>query len=187
MRTKRRGARRSARTPPPPQPRWPCSSTTACGSTALCARSDRASKSGSDGEVLDVVADGGDRWLWSGHVAGERVAIGLERAPHALVMSWRGVEARVRVRSPRVADLTELMPESALADGGKVVRCPMPGLVVSLAVAAGDQVEDGQPLAVIEAMKMENVIRAERSGKVKAVHVGEGASLAVDAVILEFE
>ena len=142
---------------------------------------------GFDGEVLDVVADGGDRWLWSGHVAGERVAIGLERASHALVMSWRGVEARVRVRSPRVADLTELMPESALADGGKVVRCPMPGLVVSLAVAAGDQVEDGQPLAVIEAMKMENVIRAERSGKVKAVHVGEGASLAVDAVILEFE
>ncbi len=63
----------------------------------------------------------------------------------------------------------------------------MPGLVVSLSVAKGDQVDDGQPLAVIEAMKMENVIRAERSGTVKDVYVEEGASLAVDAVILEFE
>ncbi|WP_108659005.1 acetyl-CoA carboxylase biotin carboxylase subunit [Acuticoccus kandeliae] len=137
---------------------------------------------------FDVVPDEtGSQRVWSGHVGGTPVVMGLHRNAKHTALTWRGMRAGVKVRRPRVADLTALMPEVSAADGGKKVLCPMPGLVVSLSVKAGDSVEDGQPLAVIEAMKMENVIRAERSGKVKAVHVSEGASLAVDTVILEFE
>jgi propionyl-CoA carboxylase alpha chain len=72
-------------------------------------------------------------------------------------------------------------------DLSKFLLCPMPGLLVSLNVGAGDKVEAGQPLAVIEAMKMENILRAEKAGTVKSVSAKPGDSLAVDAVILEME
>ena len=78
------------------------------------------------------------------------------------------------------------MPPRVVADGGKAVRCPMPGQVVSIAVVEGQEVKAGEALAVVEAMKMENVLRAERDGVVKRIHVRPGDSLAVDAVILEF-
>ena len=78
------------------------------------------------------------------------------------------------------------MPAKKVADSGKAVRCPMPGLVVSIAVAEGQEVKAGETLAVVEAMKMENVLRAERDGVVKTIKVKPGDSLAVDAVILEF-
>jgi propionyl-CoA carboxylase alpha chain len=74
----------------------------------------------------------------------------------------------------------------ATADSGKAVRCPMPGLVVSIAVSEGQEVKAGETLAVVEAMKMENVLRAERDGVVKAIKAKPGDSLAVDAVIMEF-
>ena len=78
------------------------------------------------------------------------------------------------------------MPAKKLSDSGKAVRCPMPGLVVSIAVAEGQEVKAGETLAVVEAMKMENVLRAERDGIVKKIRVKPGDSLAVDAVIMEF-
>ena len=78
------------------------------------------------------------------------------------------------------------MPEKAAADTGKKLLCPMPGLVVQIAVTRGQEVKAGETLAIVEAMKMENVLRAERDGMVKAVNAKEGDSLAVDAVILEF-
>jgi propionyl-CoA carboxylase alpha chain len=78
------------------------------------------------------------------------------------------------------------MPVKAQSDSGKAVRCPMPGMVISIAVAPGQEVKAGETLAVVEAMKMENVLRAERDGIVKSVHVKPGDSLAVDAIILEF-
>ena len=78
------------------------------------------------------------------------------------------------------------MPVKKAADTGKQVRCPMPGLVVSIAVAAGQEVMAGETLAVVEAMKMENVLRAERDATVKSIKVKPGDSLAVDAVIIEF-
>ena len=78
------------------------------------------------------------------------------------------------------------MPCEKVADSGKALRCPMPGLVVSIAVAEGQEVKAGETLAVVEAMKMENVLRAERDGIVKTIHAKPGDSLAVDAVILEF-
>ncbi|RAH97015.1 acetyl/propionyl-CoA carboxylase subunit alpha [Acuticoccus sediminis] len=140
-----------------------------------------------DGKTHRVVRERCGLGVWRGTVDGELVSMGLDETPHDFGLTYRGRRLRAKVRRPRVADLQAYMPEISAADTAKKVLCPMPGLVVSLNVAQGDQVEDGQPLAVIEAMKMENVIRAERSGKVKAVHVAEGASLAVDAVILEFE
>jgi propionyl-CoA carboxylase alpha chain len=78
------------------------------------------------------------------------------------------------------------MPEKKVADSGKAVCCPMPGLVVSIAVREGQEVKAGETLAVVEAMKMENVLRAERDGVVKAIKAKPGDSLAVDAVIMEF-
>jgi propionyl-CoA carboxylase alpha chain len=78
------------------------------------------------------------------------------------------------------------MPVKKAADTGKSLLCPMPGLVVSIAVSEGQEVKAGETLAVVEAMKMENVLRAERDGTVKKIHANKGDSLAVDAVIMEF-
>ena len=85
------------------------------------------------------------------------------------------------------AAAAKLMPVKQTGTSGKVVLCPMPGLVVSIAVKEGEAVQAGDQLAIVEAMKMENVIRAERDATVKSVAVKAGDSLAVDAVILEFE
>ena len=86
----------------------------------------------------------------------------------------------------RTAELTALMPEGSEGDASRALRCPMPGLVVSIAVSKGDAVEPGDTLAIVEAMKMENVLRAERAAKIKRIVAKPGDSLAVDAVILEF-
>ena len=102
-------------------------------------------------------------------------------------LRYRGAEANVVVRTPRAAELARYMIEKPKPDMSKFLICPMPGMVRQIAVKEGDVVEDGQPLATIEAMKMENVLRAERKAKVKAIPVEEGESLAVDAVIMEFE
>ena len=93
----------------------------------------------------------------------------------------------VKVLTPRVAELLALMPVKEAADTSKYLLCPMPGLVIDLKVSVGDSIEEGQPLAIVEAMKMENVLKAEKSGKVKEIPVKTGDSLAVDAVIMEFE
>ena len=98
----------------------------------------------------------------------------------------RGADLRVAVLSPRHAELARTMPEKAPPDTSKLLLCPMPGLVVSLAVTEGQEVKAGETLAVVEAMKMENVLRAERDGVVKTIRVKPGDSLAVDAVIMEF-
>ena len=99
---------------------------------------------------------------------------------------WRGADLRVMVRPPHVARLAALMPQKAAAGASKHLLCPMPGLVVSIAVAVGDTVQEGQALATVEAMKMENVLRAERKGVVSKITCAPGDSLAVDAVIMEF-
>ncbi len=88
---------------------------------------------------------------------------------------------------PHVAELSRHMIEKVPPDLSKYLLCPMPGLLTALNVGEGDKVEAGQPLAVVEAMKMENILRAEKSGTVKSVQAKPGDSLAVDAVILEFE
>jgi propionyl-CoA carboxylase alpha chain len=101
-------------------------------------------------------------------------------------LRYRGAEMKVSVRTPREAELFALMPEKLPPDTSKMLLCPMPGLVVSIAVAEGDEVQEGQALCTVEAMKMENVLRAERKGVVTKINAEAGASLAVDDVIMEF-
>jgi propionyl-CoA carboxylase alpha chain len=99
----------------------------------------------------------------------------------------RGADLKVHVRSPRHAELAALMPEKLPPDTSKLLLCPMPGLIVKIDVEVGDEVQDGQALCTVEAMKMENILRAERKGVVAKINAGPGDSLAVDDVIMEFE
>ncbi len=99
----------------------------------------------------------------------------------------RGADIKVHVRTPRQAELARKMPEKLPPDTSKLLLCPMPGLVVKLDVAEGDEVQEGQALCTIEAMKMENILRAEKKGTVTKINASAGDSLAVDDVIMEFE
>ncbi|MFP7673388.1 acetyl-CoA carboxylase biotin carboxylase subunit [Marivita sp. S0852] len=99
----------------------------------------------------------------------------------------RGAELKVHVRTPRQAELARLMPEKLPPDTSKMLLCPMPGLIVKVDVQAGDEVQEGQALCTVEAMKMENILRAERKGTVSKINAGAGDSLAVDDIIMEFE
>jgi propionyl-CoA carboxylase alpha chain len=94
---------------------------------------------------------------------------------------------RVTVRSPRQAELAKLMIEKVAPDTSKLLLCPMPGLIVKVDVAVGDEVQEGQTLCTVEAMKMENILRAEKKAIVSKIHAAQGDSLAVDAIIMEFE
>jgi len=100
---------------------------------------------------------------------------------------YRGADLKVHVRTPRQAELAALMPEKLPPDTSKYLLCPMPGLIVKVDVAEGDEVQEGQALCTVEAMKMENILRAEKKGTVKKINAGAGDSLAVDEVIMEFE
>jgi propionyl-CoA carboxylase alpha chain len=117
---------------------------------------------------------------------GASYALIVDRQQGAWKITTRGASHRVAVYPAHVAALTRHMIEKVPPDLSKYLICPMPGLLTALNVGAGDTVEAGQPLAVVEAMKMENILRAEKAGTVKAVNAKPGESLAVDAVILEF-
>ncbi|WP_297338962.1 acetyl/propionyl/methylcrotonyl-CoA carboxylase subunit alpha [Pseudophaeobacter sp.] len=99
----------------------------------------------------------------------------------------RGADIKVHVRTKRQAELAELMPEKVAPDTSKLLLCPMPGLVVKIDVEVGDEVQEGQALCSVEAMKMENILRAERKGVIAKINASAGDSLAVDEVIMEFE
>jgi propionyl-CoA carboxylase alpha chain len=121
------------------------------------------------------------------HVEGLTYGVKIEPTRTGLKMTTRGAIHQVQILPARIAHLTSHMIEKVPPDLSRFLICPMPGLLVSLSVAVGDKVEAGQPLAVVEAMKMENILRAEKSATVKAVNAKAGDSLAVDAVILELE
>jgi propionyl-CoA carboxylase alpha chain len=141
-----------------------------------------------DGQALRVESD----WtpgqplarVW---VEGTVLAIKVGKVPMGFRMRLRGADLKVHVRTPRQHDLAGLMLEKAPPDTSKYLLCPMPGLVVKINVGVGEEVQEGQALATVEAMKMENILKAERKGVVKAVKASAGASLKVDDVILEFE
>ncbi len=99
----------------------------------------------------------------------------------------RGADLKVQVRRPRQAELAKLMPEKLPPDTSKMLLCPMPGLIVKVDVEVGQEVQEGQALCTVEAMKMENILRAEKKGVVAKINAGPGDSLAVDDVIIEFE
>ncbi|MFZ0065385.1 MAG: biotin/lipoyl-containing protein, partial [Pseudolabrys sp.] len=124
--------------------------------------------------------------VWNGTVDERAVAVQIRTVPNGFALSYRGNEARAFVYTEREAGYARLMPARKIADTGKQVLCPMPGLVVSIAVKEGQEVKAGETVAVVEAMKMENVLRAEIDGTVKKINAKPGDSLAVDAVILEF-
>ncbi|PWV99997.1 biotin carboxyl carrier protein /biotin carboxylase [Hoeflea marina] len=119
-------------------------------------------------------------------IDGVRHAIKAEPAAAGWRLRQRGIDIKAQVFSPRIAELARLMPEKAAADTSSLLLCPMPGLVVSIAVVEGQEVQEGQTLAVIEAMKMENVLKAEKRGVIARIPVKAGDSLAVDEVIMEF-
>lgn len=124
---------------------------------------------------------------WRGEINGKKIVAQVRRGNNSLYLAWRGLSVEAQVMRPAVAALEKLMPEVQGLDTAKFLLCPMPGLVVSLNVEEGQSVQAGDTLAIIEAMKMENVLRAERDGVVKSINVAAGESLAVDAIILEFE
>jgi propionyl-CoA carboxylase alpha chain len=150
-----------------------------------------------DGALLVRFPDGGHAhrlesdWVpgepvWDGLIDGERIAVQVRPILNGFAISHAGVSVEARVFTRREAELFALMPERKLADTSKFLLCPMPGLVKALYVGEGQEVKAGDPLAMVEAMKMENVLRAERDATVKALKCKEGDSLAVDAVIMEF-
>jgi propionyl-CoA carboxylase alpha chain len=124
--------------------------------------------------------------VWNGTVDGHPATVQVRVIPNGFALSYRGVETRAYVYTEREAGYARLMPVKKAGDTGKQVVCPMPGLVVSIAVTDGQEVKAGETVAVVEAMKMENVLRAEIDGTVKKINAKPGDSLAVDAVILEF-
>jgi propionyl-CoA carboxylase alpha chain len=124
--------------------------------------------------------------IWTGTINDHPVAVQVRSIPNGFALSYRGVETKAYVYTAREAGYARLMPAKKIADTGKLVLCPMPGLVVSISVKEGQEVKAGDTVAVVEAMKMENVLRAEIDGAVKKINAKPGDSLAVDAVIMEF-
>ena len=124
--------------------------------------------------------------VWQGSFDDRLVAMQVRPIANGFRLAHQGFEVAVHVFTESEAMAARLMPVGTRADTGKKLLCPMPGLVVSIAVSEGQDVKSGETLAVVEAMKMQNVLRAERDGTVKKIHAVAGATLAVDALILEF-
>jgi len=152
-------------------------------------RSDAGSvASFSDDAHVPVICDWkpGDT-LARAEVDGVEMAAKVAPIAGGLRLRHAGADLVAAVRPPRHADLVARVPEKPMPDTSRQVRCPMPGLVVRIDVAEGDEVFDGQALAMVEAMKMENVLRAERAGRVARILAQPGDSLGVDDIIMEFE
>ncbi len=124
--------------------------------------------------------------VWRGRVDGKEVAVQVRSIPNGYDLAHAGIRAKAHVYTAREAELAALMPEKKAADTSKKLLCPMPGLVVSIAVSEGQSAKAGEPLAVVEAMKMQNVLKADRDVTITKVKARPGDSLAVDAVIMEF-
>jgi propionyl-CoA carboxylase alpha chain len=125
--------------------------------------------------------------IFSGTIDGEQVFIQVQRENQTYRLLHGGSQVDVNIVTPQVAELLKHMPVKSPPDLSKFLLSPMPGLLVSLAVKEGDVIDAGQELAVLEAMKMENTLLAERGGKVAKIHYAVGANLAVDDIILELE
>ena len=141
-----------------------------------------------DGAVVDLALEytPGDR-IVRAEIGEDVLVVKVEPTRNGLKMTTRGSIHKVEILPARVAPLTRHMIEKVPPDLSRFLICPMPGLLVALHVGVGDKVEAGQPLAVVEAMKMENILRAEKSATVKSLNAVAGESLAVDAIILELE
>ena len=120
--------------------------------------------------------------------AGDKnLVIKINKITGGFRMRTRGADLKVLVRTPRQAELSKHMQEKLPPDTSKMLLCPMPGLLVKIDVEIGQEVQEGQPLCTVEAMKMENILRTERKGIVSKINAAAGDSLAVDDIIMEFE
>ena len=120
-------------------------------------------------------------------VGGKPLILKVERRTSGYRIRSRGADLTVTIRTPRQAELAARMPEKTPPDTSKMLLCPMPGLIVKIDVEEGHEVQEGQALCTVEAMKMENILRAEKKATVKKINATAGQSLAVDDVIMEFE
>ena len=120
-------------------------------------------------------------------VDGEPLVMKVGKISGGFRLRLRGADLKCHVRTPRQTELAKLMLEKLPPDTSKFLLCPMPGLIAKIMVDVGDEVQEGQALATVEAMKMENILKAERKGVVKAIKAAAGSSLKVDEVIIEFE
>ena len=141
-----------------------------------------------DGEEVDVIGDWapGQRLLVA-EMDGRRRVVQVARKGRGWTLTTRGAAHQATAMAPHIAGLMKHMIEKVPPDLSRFLLAPMPGLLTRLEVKAGDPVEAGQPVAVVEAMKMENILRAVKAGAVKSVSAGVGDSLSVDQVIVEFE
>ena len=153
----------------------------------IAADHDGATVSFADGQAMRVTSDWtpGDQ-LARLMVDGAPLVLKVGKIPGGFRIRTRGADLKVHVRTPRQAELARLMPEKLPPDTSKFLLCPMPGLIVKIDVEIGQEVQEGQALCTIEAMKMENILRAERRGVVAAITCAPGDSLAVDEIIIEF-
>ncbi len=133
---------------------------------------------------VDTNARPGARII-SGKFDGKPFSVKIKTAPEGYTLKLRGVTARATVATPRGADLYRKIPEKQKADTSKLIVSPMPGLVISIDVKPGQDVKSGEGVAVVEAMKMQNIIRAERDGVIAKVNIAAGASVAADEVMIE--
>jgi propionyl-CoA carboxylase alpha chain len=124
--------------------------------------------------------------VWNGTIDGERVVVQLRAILNGYHLAHGGFVADARVYTRREAELALLIPEKKTTVGSNFLRCPMPGLVKSISVVAGQAVRSGEALCIIEAMKMETALCAEFDATVAKIHVQPGDSLAVDAIIMAF-
>ncbi len=124
--------------------------------------------------------------VWEGEIDGHFAAAQIVNVLNGYVLSRQGTSSEVHVFTPNEAELAAFMPVKLAPDTSKMLLCPMPGLMLSLSVAEGEEVKAGQVLCVVEAMKMENVLKAEKDGTVKAINATPGDNLAVDDVLIEF-
>jgi len=155
---------------------------------AIAADRDGSTVTFGDGGSLRITSD----WTPGQPLArlvidGTPLVMKVAKIPSGFRVRLRGADLRAHVRNPRAAELALLMLEKTAPDTSRYLLCPMPGLIVSIAVAVGDEVQEGQALATVEAMKMENTLRAERRGVVKSISAVQGGNLRVDDVIMEFE
>jgi propionyl-CoA carboxylase alpha chain len=133
---------------------------------------------------FDTAARPGAR-LIEGTFDGAPFAVKIRTAPDGYTLRMRGVTVQAQVATPRGAELHQKIPEKQKADTSKLIVSPMPGLVISVDAKAGQEVKAGEGVAVVEAMKMQNIIRAERDGVVSKVNIAPGASVAADEIMIE--
>ena len=143
--------------------------------------------SGKERTTLELVSN----WwpgqpVFQGRVGTKDVAVQVRPILNGFDLAYRGIRTLARVYTEREAALAALMPEKKAADTSKLLLCPMPGLIVSIAVQPGQEIKAGETLCTVEAMKMQNILRAERDATVKTIRAEAGDSLSVDAVIMEF-